>query len=100
MIETKDLRVIDLLNRHQLGGFVLVTPACGIGFKDALYFAPHTAKDRELILVRALRFGRIVKSPVVTVHLAWEHGTGLIGVPADGDDSLDLFFTKKFIHML
>ena len=82
------------------GGFVLVAPACGIGFENALYFVTNSAKDRELILVRALRLGRIVKPPMVTVHLAWEHGTGLIGDPADGDDSLDLFFTKKFIQML
>ena len=79
---------------------MLVAPACGIGFENALYFVTNTAKDRELILVRALRLGRIVKSPMVTIHLAREHRAGLIGVPTDGDDGLDFVLTKKFIQML
>ena len=79
---------------------MLVTSACGIGFENALYFVTNTSKDRELIIVRALRLCRIVKPPMVTIHLTWEHGTCLIGVSADGDDGLDLLLSKKFVQML
>ena len=92
-----------MLSRLQLGGFggfVLVAPACGIGFENALYFVTNTAKDRELILVRALRLGWIVKPPMVTIYLAREDRTGLIGVSADSDHGLDFVLTKKFLQML
>ncbi len=97
------LRAIGLLGRLQLdgfGSFVLIAPACGIGFENALYFVTNTAKDRELILVRALRLRGIIKPPMITVHLAWEHWTSLIGVPADRNDGLNLISTKKFIQVL
>ena len=70
--------------------FVLVAPACGIGFEDALAFRHEHGEKPRVDLLRALRLGRIVKPPMVTVHLSWEHGTGLIGVPADRNDGLDL----------
>ena len=79
---------------------MLVASACGIGFENALYFATNAAKDSELILVRTLCLGRIVKPPMVTICLAREHRTGLIGVSANGDDRLDLLLTKKFVQML
>ena len=79
---------------------MLVAPACGIGFENALYFVTNTAKDGELILVRAPCFSRIIKPPMITVHLAWEDRTSLIGLPADGDYGLNFVLIKKFIQVL
>ena len=41
----------------------------------------------------------IVKSPMMAVHLTGEKGASLIGVPADGDDGLDVL-REEFVEML
>ena len=103
MRQTPRLDAIDLLSRFQRDGFgdpFLVASACGIGFENALDLVTNMAKDRELILVCALCLGWIVKPPMVAIHLAWENGTGLVGVSAHGDDGLYRLLTKEFVQML
>ena len=63
------------------------------------HFVSNTTEDRELIIVAALRLRRIVITPMVTVDLAWEGGTGLVGVAADRNDRLDLLI-EKFVQVL
>jgi hypothetical protein len=43
----------------------------------------HPPKHRELLLARTLRMRRILKPPVMPLHLPREHRTNLVGVSAD-----------------
>ena len=70
--------------------FVLITPACGIDFKRAPYFVPDAAEHCDLLFFCSRRASRIIKTPMVPVHLAGKHRAGLVRVSADGDDGLDL----------
>ncbi len=63
------------------------------------HFVSNTTEDRELIIVAAQRLRRIVITPMVTVDLTREGGTGLVGVAADGNDRLDLLI-EKFVQVL
>lgn len=62
-------------------------------------FVPHAAELLEDFFIGPGGVGGVVESPVIAVYLAGEHGAGLIGVAADGDDGIDLL-PEEFVHVL
>jgi len=78
--------------------FVLIASACGIDFKCAPYFVPDAAKHRDLFFFCSRRMSRIIKTPMVPVHLAGKHRASLVRVSTDGDDGFDVL-TKKLVQV-
>lgn len=74
--------------------FVLIASARGIDFECAPYFVPDAAKHRDLFFFRSRRMSGIIKTPMVSVHLAGKHRASLVRVSTDGDDGFDVL-TKK-----
>lgn len=58
----------------------------------------HSAKCVSDFCFRSRCVGGVVKAPVVAVHLTRKQWTGLIGIPADRDDGIDVPF-QKLIHV-
>ncbi len=69
--------------------------AGGVGLKHAAQLVPNLAEGLKFRFRAPFGPGRIVKGPVMPVHLAGEHGAGLAGIVADGDDGLD-FLVQEF----
>src|SRR5712671_5545007 len=67
-----------------------IKTASGIRLEHASDLVAHPAEDGEFLLVGAGGVRRIVKAPVMPVHLAGEHWTRLIRIAADRDDRLHL----------
>jgi len=40
--------------------------------------------------------GRILEAPMEAVHLTWEHGASLVGIPANRDDGIDIPIQELF----
>jgi hypothetical protein len=86
-------------NGIRRSGFGFVFAAGGVGLEDALDFIAHAAEDLHLFLLGASGVGGVVEAPVVAIELAGEHGAGLVGIAADGDDGLNLL-VQKLVHVL
>jgi|JI10StandDraft_1071094.scaffolds.fasta_scaffold65153_3 hypothetical protein len=85
---------------HRLGGSsCTVHSAYGIGFEDALDLIAHAAEDGHYLLIGAGGMSGIIETPMVAVELTGEHGAGLIGIAADGDDGLDVL-VQELVHVL
>lgn len=70
-----------------------------IGTENFPDLVPHAAENGELLFLCAGGVGGVVEGPVVAVHLAGEHGAGLVGVAADGDDGFHPVIEEK-VHVL
>ena len=77
----------------------LVEATFGIGGEHAADFVPHAAEDGQLLLVGANGLRRVVEAPMMTVQLAGEQRTGLIGIAADGDHGFHRLL-QKVVHVL
>src|SRR5664280_2005276 len=53
----------------------LVAATGGVGFKHHLDFVPYSPENHQLLLVGASGMDRIVKAPMVAIHLARKHRT-------------------------
>lgn len=60
---------------------------------------PHPAKDRKLLGIGPDGVGRVIKAPVMTVHLTWKGRARLIGVAADSDDGFNILM-EEIVHVL
>lgn len=78
--------------------FQRVEAAGGVGLEDAAHFVADLAEGGEDLFFCAFGFGGIEEAPVVAVGLAGEHGAGLIGVAADGDDGFDRL-VEEFVEV-
>src|ERR1035437_10328598 len=67
----------------------LVLPPGGVSLKYQFHLVAHPPKHRQLLLLRAGGMGRIIKTPMITVHLARKHRARLIRVTAHRDDRFD-----------
>lgn len=76
----------------------VLSESSGIGVEDELDFVPHAAKCVSDFFFCSRGVGGVVESPVVAVHLTRKLWTGLIGIPADRDDGIDVPF-QKLIHV-
>src|ERR1039458_8767101 len=72
----------------------LVLPPGCVCLKHHLHLVPHPPKHRQLLLLRPGGMGRIIKTPMITVHLAWKHRTRLVGVAANRDHGFNGFLKK------
>ena len=79
------------LNRYLR--FVLIASARGIDFECAPYFS-RTRRNTDLLFFPSRRMSGIIKTPMVSVHLAGKHWASLVRVSTDGDDGFDVL-TKK-----
>ena len=67
-------------------------------FEDAADFVANTAEKRESFLDGAQGFCGIIESPVIPVELTGKNGARLVGIAADGNDSI-YAARKKFVEM-
>lgn len=84
-------------NRLRLGGGA-VEEASGVGAEDAGNFVADAAEFVADFLFGAGGVSWVVEGEVVAADLAWEHGAGLVGVAADGDDGLDVL-VEEFVEV-
>ena len=55
-----------------------------IGFKDSFNFIPHLTENFQNFFLAAFSFGRVVKCPVLAIHLAREKRTRFVRVATNG----------------
>ena len=79
--------------------FLLIEPPRSIGLEDAADLIAHPAKDLHLLFFSARGMSRVIKTPMVAIHLSWKHRASLIGVTADGNHRFDRL-RQEFIEML
>src|SRR6266849_7620334 len=85
-----ELKALHRCNALLSRGFGAFEAAGRVGFKDAAQLVPNLAEGLKFLFRAPFGLGRIVKRPVMPVHLAREYGARLSGMVADGDDGLDL----------
>jgi hypothetical protein len=61
----------------------------GVGFKDQSDLISNTSELIQNSFLRPNGRSGIIKAPVVAVHLTGKSGASLVGIAADGDDSID-----------
>ena len=76
-----------------------IQPSRRIRLKHPADFIANATKNKQLFILTARSMGRIIKPPMMPVHLPRKNRTDLTGISTHGDNRLHIAI-KKFIKVL
>lgn len=85
--------------RTPSSGLALIQPSRCIRLEHPADFIADATKNKQLFILTARGMSRIIKPPMMPVHLPRKHRTDLTGISTHGDHRLHIA-GKKFIKVL
>lgn len=85
--------------RTPSSGLTFIQPSRRIRLKHPADFIANATKNKQLFILTARSMGRIIKPPMMPVHLPRKNRTDLTGISTHGDHRLHIA-GKKFIKVL
>ena len=85
--------------RTPSSGLALIQPSRCIRLEHPADFIANTTKNKQLFILTASGMSRIIKPPMMPVHLPRKNRTDLTGISTHGDHRLHIA-GKKFIKVL